>query len=576
MPDVFPLSPPRRIKVLRDAVARKIAAGEVIDRPLSVLRELIDNSIDAGATDLRVRLEAGGLGVIEVTDDGCGMDRQDLELCWLPHTTSKIETEDDLNTLRSLGFRGEALASISACSRVTILTCPDESGLGWQLELSEGQAPLLKKASARRGTTVRVEDPFYNIPARRKFLKGAATEGTLCRRVLEEKALAVPHLSFQLTVDGKAKDHWPAQSSAQRLRAVLAGPWEHGELLEFNHQQAGFRVGGHLLAPPQSRPDRKGIRVFANGRPLQEYSLVQAVGYAFEGSLPGGAWPLAVLFVEVDPALVDFNIHPAKREARFRNMAELHPAVVAVIREVLISQQPHFLPSRSTFADTTWQVPLGFPAPGSGGPPMPVRKAMAAASWATPTEELREGVGTPGASFRYLGQVLGVFLLAEVGDELYLIDQHAAHERILFEEFRSRGGQGQDLLFPRRFQLDDEAAAVLRRQKSAWEALGIGIVEVSGAEFEIVRLPLLVAGKEKELIRFLEESRKPVTDIEKDFYASLSCRAAVMDGDPLDPVAARALIEKAFALPHARCPHGRPLWTVLSRNELFQRVGRLV
>ncbi|MEI8093019.1 MAG: DNA mismatch repair endonuclease MutL [Spirochaetales bacterium] len=562
---------PRRIKVLRDEVARKIAAGEVIDRPLSVLRELIDNSLDAGATHLDIRLVSGGLQSLEVTDNGCGMTREDLELCWLPHTTSKIESEEDLNTLSSLGFRGEALASISACSRVRILTSTDDTGLAWELKLEEGQPPSLKKASGPRGTRVTVEDLFYNIPARRKFLKSSSAEQTLCRRVVEEKALARPDCGFSLWQEGTQRAYFAPGPELQRVQSVLGAPWDAAEVLVFQAQRPGLAVHGFSLAPPHSRSDRKGIRIYANGRPLQEFALVQAVTYAYEGYLPGGAWPLAVVFAEVDPALVDFNIHPAKREARFRNAADLHQALVEGVREALTATQLAFPP-----AQRTEQQPLAFELPQVASPALRGRAQLPSVDfWDAGGNELRE---TPALApgFRYLGQVLGVFLVAEVGDTLYLVDQHAAHERILFDRYRAQGGEGQALLFPRRFLLEEDAARVVERQMEDWSSIGIGIRQLSPLEFELVRLPQLVVGRERELIEFLEQSRKPVADVEKDFYASFSCRAAVMDGDPLDPQAARELLTQAFALAHARCPHGRPLWTTLTRDELFTRVGRLV
>ena len=568
--------PSRRIKVLRDEVARKIAAGEVIDRPLSVLRELLDNSLDAGATSIDVQWEAGGVRLLQVSDNGTGMDRQDLELCWLPHTTSKIESELDLDSLSSLGFRGEALASISACSRVNILTSENESGLGWELQLEWGRAPVLKKAASSRGTRVRVEELFANLPARRKFLKSAAAEGTLCRRVLDEKALAAPQVGFMLSVDGQRKLGWNVTSLKERVLAVEGEPWISGEIIEFSAQAPGCAVRGLSLAPGHSRKDRKGIRIFANGRPLQEYALVQAVGYAYEGYLPGGCWPYAEVFVEVDPSLVDFNIHPAKREARFRNSAELHRLVVQAIRNALTELQLTF-PS----GVEQLQHPLALEITAETIQPVLRGRAQLESLnfWDSDQELAQTAVpylassSTP--SFRYLGQVLGVFLLAEVGDTLYLVDQHAAHERILFDQYRSQKQEGQTLLFPRRFHLEPEPAALLRQQLALWEDHGIGIVAGTDDQFELQKLPVLVSGRERELIEFLGQSLKPAADVDKEFYASLSCRAAVMDGDPLDPVAARKLLEQTFALEHARCPHGRPIWTTLTRKDLFERVGRL-
>lgn len=571
--------PSRRIKVLRDSVARKIAAGEVIDRPQAVLRELLDNALDSGATRLEVRWEAGGVKSLEVTDDGHGMSREDLELCWLPHATSKIETEEDLDTLTSLGFRGEALASIAACSRLTVMSSETSGGPAHRLTVEEGHAPLLRAQPGVKGTRVLVEDLFATLPARRKFMKSTAAEGSLCRRVLDEKALGAPAVGFTVWTDGVRKQDYAPQTEAQRVVAVLGSPWAADGLVTWTGEGEGFRLRGYALRPPESRSDRKGIRIYANRRPLQEFALVQALCYAFEGYLPGGAYPNAVLFLEIDPALVDFNIHPAKREARFRTLPAIHQVVVESLRATLEGEKLRF----SAASPAPFQEALGFPAE---GPSAPGRSApVLRGRGQFPSVAAWDAVGSGSASevrepapegFRYLGQVLGVFLVAEVGDKLYLVDQHAAHERILFDAFRGHGGRVQTLLFPRRFAPEEEVLPLLRAQWKDYAALGIGLAPAGSDEFDLLSLPQTVVELEKVVIDFLRTNTKPVGDLEKELYASLSCRAAVMDGDPLDPLAARELLRKTFALEHARCPHGRPIWTVLTRDELFTKVGRLV
>jgi len=558
----------RRVQVLRDAVARKIAAGEVIDRPQAVVRELLDNALDAGASRVDVRWEQGGLRSIEVADDGGGMERADLELCWLPHTTSKIVDESDLETLSSLGFRGEALASIAACSRLTVVTSrPDEAA--HKLVVENGR-PALTPAAGLRGTRVLVEDLFSSIPARRKFLKSPAAEAGLCRRVFDEKALSSPQVAFSLKADGAVKAAYPAQSEAERVAAVLGSPWSPETMLTWSGQGEGFALRGYALDPPHSRSDRRGIRVYANRRPLQEYALVQALCHAFEGYLPGGAYPEAVLFVEVDPSLVDFNIHPAKREARFRTLPAIPQAVVASLRTALEARQLRF-PSREVP-----QAALDFSAPQHAAPMARGRAQLPSVSvWDLPaaySDEVRE----PTEQFRYLGQVLGLFLVAEVGDTLYLVDQHAAHERILYDAFRDHQGRVQELLLPRRFTVEEDVAPLLEAQWAEYAKMGVGLRPVGPGEYELLSLPQTVAGQEQALIDFLRTNIKPATDLENALYARLSCRAAVMDGDPLDPAAARDLLKKTFALEHARCPHGRPIWTTITRNELFEKVGRVV
>jgi DNA mismatch repair protein MutL len=348
-------------------------------------------------------------------------------------------------------------------------------------------------------------------------------------------------------------------------------------MLSWSAEGDGFRLRGYALRPPESRSDRKGIKVYANRRPLQEYALVQALCYAFEGYLPGGAYPHAVLFLDVDPALVDFNIHPAKREARFRTLPAIHQTVVESLRRALEGEKLRF-PAEAPALP--FQEPLGLdpvvaaaPAVLRGRGQFPSVSTWDSLPSRPEAEEVHE---RPADGFRYLGQVLGVFLVAEVGDSLYLVDQHAAHERILFDAFRDHGGRVQQLLFPRRFRPEEEVAGLLESQWEHYAGLGIGLKPVGGGEYELTALPQTVAGMEKTVVEFVRSNTKPVADLEKELYASLSCRGAVMDGDPLDPEAARDLLRRTFALEHARCPHGRPIWTVLSRHDLFERVGRLV
>lgn len=579
----------RKVKVLKESVARKIAAGEVIDRPLAVLRELLDNALDAGCTQLDIRLEEGGLKSLQVTDNGWGMDQDDLELCWLPHATSKIESEDDLNRIFSLGFRGEALASIAACSRLTITSAVDGSGLACQLVIENSTQPKIRKTSGNQGTRVLVQDLFYNIPARKNFMKSPAAEQTMCRRTLDDKAIGFPQVAFQFWADGKLKENYPAETLRDRVLRIADSSWKTGDLLEFHRNFDGFSLQVFALKPPSYRGDRKDIHIFANRRPLQEYSLVQAVCHAFEGYLPGGAFPQAYVFLQVEPHLVDFNIHPAKREARFRNLPLIHQALTSGLRE--------------TLAQDKLRLPLFQPEPRPDSPPVNSSRPGFAPSESRlfqdrppvadrpfypsfPYEALKENPPVPQSfassapgvedRFRYLGQILGVFLLVELEDRLYMIDQHAAHERILYEKFQARKNQTQEMLIPLVIQTEAEVAELLVRDTAQFEAMGIGLKPVSPTVLEVWKIPQAAVPFQSEIVKFLQDYRKPAQDLEKKLYANLACRSAVMDGDPLDPHAARELIRQTFALEDARCPHGRPIWYSLSRQELFEKVGRIV
>lgn len=572
----------RKVKVLKELVARKIAAGEVIDRPLSVLRELLDNALDAKARCIEVRLEDGGLKSLQVVDDGGGMGEDDLRLCWLPHATSKIETEDDLNHLFSLGFRGEALASIAACSRLTITSATDSSGLAVQLSIENSESPVIRKTSGTQGTRVMVEDLFYNIPARKNFMKSPATELTMCRRTLEDKAVSFPQVEFVLWADGRLKVQYPVESPRERLLKIADDSWKHGDLVDLIHEQEGFSLRVFALKPPSYRSDRKDIHIFANNRPLQEFSLVQAVCHAFEGFLPGGAFPQAYVFLQVEPHLVDFNIHPAKREARFRNLPLIHHALTSKLKECLAEDKLR-LP---LFQRETAPVPLALelaetPAGNHGHrvsdrvyyPDFPYETLVRAQ---TPDVSAPRKPAPDDDRFRYLGQIMGVFLLAELDDRLYMIDQHAAHERILYEKFQARKNQTQELLIPLMVHPDPEVITLLVRDIPVFEAMGIGIRQAAPQVMEVWKIPQAAAHLQTEIVRFLQDYRKPAQDLEKSLYANLACRSAVMDGDPLDPTTARELIRQTFALEDARCPHGRPVWFAISRQELFEKVARII
>ncbi|MDC7240500.1 MAG: DNA mismatch repair endonuclease MutL, partial [Spirochaetales bacterium] len=322
-----------QVKVLKESVARKIAAGEVIDRPNSIVRELMDNAVDAGATRIDLSLEGGGIDRIRLVDNGRGMSMDDLKLCCLPHATSKIETEDDLMTIKSLGFRGEALSSIAASSRLEIISTKDgETG---KLSIQDGRLTDPVPWRGDRGTIVDARDLFYSIPARRKFLKRPATEGTQCRNTFLEKALPFPDIHFQLSVNGKVRDVLPPSSLKDRVVAAYSSACPAGMMEERKTLIDGAEITIVAGRPEWNRSDRRYMHVYANNRRIDEYAFVQAMQYGYDEILPGGVFPVCFTFLQVDPALVDFNIHPAKREARFRNKGALHHELVALIKDFL-------------------------------------------------------------------------------------------------------------------------------------------------------------------------------------------------------------------------------------------------
>ncbi len=556
----------RAVRELPGEVARKIAAGEVIDRPAAVIRELLDNAIDAGANRIDVEIESGGIERIRVRDNGCGMTKDDLSLCTKTHTTSKIWREDDLLSLSTLGFRGEALSSICAVSTVEIRTARD--GAAWKLDehgLSPDRLP--------EGTVIELRGLFANFPARRQFLKRPASEASMCRQVFIEKALAWPAISFRYTSGNSAPLVLPAVPDLRTRVLTALNPGENERFFHAVETAAdGFTATVIAGTPDCPRANRKNLMIFVNGRRIQEYALVQALEYGAEGYFPNGTHPFAILFVTMDPALVDFNIHPAKREARFRDAASIHHAVSSMMRNfyrnVTISGRVktdfNGAPagggfSAVRFTQDSFALYDGYPAQ----PPSSADLAEAALDV------------QPSSLFRYFGQTLGTFLVVEMRDNLLLIDQHAAHERILYNELKEQSGPVQELLVPYRIETGSVRENTYLDQNR--EALGMAgfILEDAGEGFwQVTAVPARWKGSEEELRRDLLDASREPGDLVNHLLARAACRAACKDGDLLDPGTARTIVERALALPEPVCPHGRPLWTALSREELFSRVQR--
>lgn len=609
-----------RIHVLPPETARLIAAGEVIDRPAAVLREFLDNAIDAGATDIAVEIEGGGVDLVRVVDDGEGMDAEDLGLAVLPHATSKISRADDLLTARSLGFRGEALASIATAARLEITSRDGTSAEAHRLSAGPHAAPTIVAVPGRRGTIAQSARLFEDYPARRQFLKRAQAEASLCRQVFVDKALAHPEVAMRFTSEGRlAFALRPAVPEARVVEAYAEIP--SGLAYRVRFSGPGCSGSVVIASPAFYRNDRRLMQVFVNRRRVQDAGLLQALDYSFEGFLPGGAHPAAFLFAEVDPALADFNIHPAKREVRLKDQQGLRHAFVEAVKAFLLELSRRE-PSRvSPVADAelglvweeTRQEAGGAPDGGGGysgyGPGRPAGAeggamtsgpGWAAKSWDS-LGELRERVGSvdearsaaeggaadrpglPGGpkEARYLGKALGLFLVAEAGDALYLIDQHAAHERLLYDGFMASPPAAQDLLVPAVFEPEDDAEeAALEEAAPGLAALGFGLGK-EGGSWLVTALPSPLdrdpVGAIREILaRGAVGQGAGARGARSAALATAACRAAVKDGDELEPAAAAELARRALGLPEPRCPHGRPVWVRLSREELFRLVRRLV
>jgi len=595
-----------RIRILPPETAKRIAAGEVIERPSSVLRELLDNALDAGASEITVEMEGGGISALRVTDDGCGMNAEELGLAVLPHATSKISELDDLLRTRTLGFRGEALASVAAVARLEIVSA-EAQGVPNRLISFPGKPAEVESAPGRPGTSVRMESLFDSYPARKRFLKRPASESALCRQALVDKALPFPSVSFRLSSEGRLALFFPPGTLTERVEAAYAPDAPKGMLWEIQLSGPDFQGRAVLGDAALARADRRHTQVFVNGRRIQEYGILQALDWAFSAILPGGEHPFAFLFLDVDPASVDFNIHPAKREARFRDIQGVRHAVSEAIQASLRDRlrlsalrPERGLPERTLWDAQDWKESPRIAAAEPSGKPYaaawqrsesPVRTEERE-SWekiASLASQVRESrrpgmereephAGAPyvgDSGFRYLGQVLGVFLAYEEDGSLWLLDQHAAHERVLFDRLMNRDPAVQELLVPLVLEPESE-------EEESWLASSVEplrsagyVLEREGSRWLVTGLPAGLRDTDAGAVLELLRSRPSPDALLREAHAATACRAAVKDGDVLDGAAAIELIALAKALPEPRCPHGRPIRLRFGKDDLYRMVKRI-
>jgi DNA mismatch repair protein MutL len=598
-------APPGRIQILPPEEARKIAAGEVIDRPAALVREFVDNAIDAGSSLVEVFVDGGGIRRVEVTDDGNGRGKEDLNLCWSTHATSKIRALEDLNTVETLGFRGEALAAAAAVSRLEILSSVDGRE-AWRLETGPGSMePQLTQISRVKGTSVRSMGIFDTIPVRRRFLKREAVEANHCRQIFLDKALAFPALTFRFVQDGQLKVFLPPTSSfKERYTQALLNRNEGSFLHEISAREQGFSVVIVFGGPELYRSERRQQYIFANGRRIQDFSLLQALEYGLQGWFPNGAHPVGAIYLDIDPRLADFNIHPAKREARFRDAGLIHHTITTTLssfshrRNIAVSIQSRPFEENLSFAPeedgNSEDSPYRNPAVRRSGPlamealldkppafaPLPGREWDKDASVYEKAPSYDEDIPPCGESggnsdIKIIGRVFSLFILVEWKDRLIIIDQHAAHERILYDRLIEGPIPRQELLVPIPFSTDsdaDDEFLTLRREDLA--KLGVMIVR-ENRSWNIEALPAGWRLSDAETVRSILDLKTAGENIAEHWAATLSCHGAVKDGDYLDDTSALTLVKAALGLKVPRCPHGRPIWLELSREDLFRAVRRV-
>jgi DNA mismatch repair protein MutL len=544
------------IRVLPPEIAERIAAGEVIERPVSVVRELVDNALDAGASDVRIDVEGGGLRLIRVADDGYGIAQNQLELAFQRHATSKIDDVRDLLEISTLGFRGEALPSIAAVAEVDVASSTDDHGRATTIGIRAGKVERRGTRGRPRGTTVWVRNLFQPIPARLKFTRNPRAESSAISQLVRRYALARPEVRIALTLDGHPSLKTSGSGRLETALAEVLGQEVASCLLPLAERTVGAgRVTGFVSAPGLSRPTRQSCITFVNRRWVAAPALQQALEGAYRPLLPPGRHPIVVLFVEVPPGAVDVNVHPSKAEVKLLWEADLAAAVGEAVREA-IGRSPRRPDDEQDFALAATQYRL----------PAPARKV------AERGDTLWElDAATPSLPLKLIGQHLNTVLLAEGRGGLYVVDQHRAHERIIYEQLAARHGEDGDrpeggpsaqyLLEPIVMEVPPGRAEVIGDRLSALEALGFACERFGGHSFLIRSTPdVPEATHRATLEEVLEEASDQRDDWRERLLIRLACRSAIRRGRQLPlPEATNLLAQLGRAKAPAVCPHGAPI-----------------
>ncbi len=600
-----------RIRILEDAVVNRIAAGEVVERPASVLKELVENALDAGASDLRVDLEAGGRHLVRVADDGHGMSRPDALLCIERHATSKIRSDADLAHVTTLGFRGEALPSIAAVSRFELVTRRPADEAGTRLVVEGGRLVAVEACGCPAGTRVTVRELFHQVPARRGFLRSPATEYGHCLDAVVRLALLRPDVDVALTHDGRETLRAPRDADPGRRVALLLGPAAEG-LRPVEGGTDAVRVRGFCSPAGVHRQAPSGAAWhYVNGRFVRDSVLRRAVSEAYRGLVPVGRHPVVVLDLEVPAGDVDVNVHPTKVEVRFRRPGDVESAIAAALREALTErrspspERPRALPparrqaslplARSALSPLpepgpplaaevppvapTGDRPAGPPPSARPGPPAPIRSGQAGTL----------PVGRY-ADLRVIGQLADSYVLCEAAGDLVLVDQHAAHERITLERLQraaaaaAAGGPApaQVLLAPVVVELPASRVAVLEAGLPLLARVGMEVVPWGDRTVAVRSVPAGFPGLDPAaLVREVADdlaaggSGAPLRDLESHVLATLACHTAVRARQALSITEIRALLEGLDAVDHAVCAHGRPVAIRIPASEIRTRFHRV-
>ena len=656
------------INILSKETIDKIAAGEVVERPLSVVKELLENSIDSGADSVSVEIKGGGTELIRVTDNGSGIEKDDIPLAFMRHATSKLKTSEDLSHILSFGFRGEALASIAGVSQTELITKRAEDLYGYNYRIEGGEEKLFSEIGAPEGTTLIVRNLFYNVPARKKFLKSASTESAHICDIVEKTALSHPEIAIRLVADGRSLLHTSGNGRLKDVIFTIFGKEVSENLIEIDHEEEKLSISGYIGKPVISRSKRDFEVIFVNGRYIHSSLISKACEEAYKPFMMQHKFPFVMLDIRVSPEDVDVNVHPQKMEVRFSDSADIYNSVCSVIREEL--KKAELIVDVSPEADEHKKGNERAESEKKGLndefklEPFEVKKAfeysapseVIAADKVLPsvmeenavrfkgTDPYREQVmyeqqslfkdkGSNGlyegnlykgkiteykpdedspdkdnknktysdeqgeenrfiskdafAEYKIIGQVFDTYWIVEYKDKMYIIDQHAAHEKVLYErtmkEFRERTPQSQMIMPPIILSLSQKETQLVEKNISIFERLGFELEKEAGNDFIVRAVPAnLYSIAEKDLLMELvdslsEESGSFSPDIITDRIAKLSCKAAVKGHDRLSEDEARELLKELLNLenPYA-CPHGRPTIISMSKYELEKKFKRIV
>lgn len=576
-----------KVQILSDEMASRIAAGEVVERPASVVKELVENSLDAGATEISIGIEKSGSAVIRVTDNGGGMAPEDLVLAVERHATSKLKKDEDLFRIATLGFRGEALPSIGSVARMEIRSRPPGAQDGHRLRVNGGKKDDLCPASSAPGTTIEIKDIFFNTPARRKFLKSPATELSHICDAVNRMALAYPDVHFRLQHDGRNVADYAAVSDAKDRLLQVLGREVARSLMPFRRSAGEVTVRGYLSAAPTSFPNARYLYTFVNRRYVRDKILTHAVLFGYQTLLMKGQYPAVVLFLDLPFEQVDVNVHPAKYEVRFLHQSDVHDAVSHAVREALKIEAKGPLPA----AMTAW------PAPSVGVREAPFPYSAFSIASATQAPPIREVFAMPEraepapagyfSSLQVFGQLLGCYLVCGSSNGLVLIDQHAAHERVAFERLRRQMDAGrverQSLLIPQTIELSAGEMILLEQKVDVMEHFGFLLEPFGPGSYAIMAVPaLLPDGDHAQIVRQMVAELADVDTSTRlrqhleDRLATIACHSVIRASRRLDLHEMRALLQDLDGIDFAtQCPHGRPVlieWSEAELERMFKRI----